>query len=77
MCLCRNHTVAARQPPITGAFLSAKEANQRFDLNTLPADRWWKHIAVSDVIRVDDMYDNAPGRPSGERLDGCQGGAVA
>ena len=73
MCLCRNHTMAARQPPITGAFLSAKEANQRVDLNTLPADRQWKHIAVSDVIRVDVVYDNAPGDLAASNLRDAKG----
>ena len=55
VCLCTNHTMAARQAPITGAFLSANEASQRVDLNTLPADRSWKHIAVLDAIRVNDV----------------------
>ena len=59
VCLCKNHTMAARQPPIIGAFLSAREANHRVDLNTLPTDRRWKHIAVTDVIRVNDVYVSA------------------
>ena len=73
VCLCTNHTMAARQPPITGAFLSAKEANQRVDLNTLPADCRWKHIAVTDVIRVDDVYDNAQGDLAANALTDAKG----
>ena len=43
------------------AFLSARVANQRVNLNTMPTDRSWKHIAVTDVLRVDDVYDSAHG----------------
>ena len=74
MYLCRNHTMAARQKPITGAFLSAKEANQRVDdLNTLPADCKWKHIVVSDLIRVDDVYDSAQGDLAANNLTDAKG----
>ena len=73
MYLCRNHTMATRQPPITGAFLSAKEANQRVDLNTLPADRRWKHIAVSDVIRVEDVYNSGQGDLAANDLTDAKG----
>ena len=68
--------MAARQPQITRAFLSAKEANQRVDLNSLPAYRRWKHIAMTDVIRVVQVHDNVPGSGGG-RLGGCQGGSMA
>ena len=73
MCLCRNHTMAARQPPIAGASLNAKEANQRVDLNTLPADRRWKHIAVSDVIHGDGVYNSAPGDVATNDLTDAKG----
>ena len=75
MCLCRNHTMAARQLPITGAFLGAKEANQPVDFNTLPAACWWKHIVVSDVIRVDDndVYDGSPGDLAANNLTEAKG----
>ena len=65
--------MAAQQPSITGAFLSAREGNQRVDLNTLPADRRWKHIAVADVIRVDDVYDIAPGDPAASDVTDAKG----
>ena len=65
--------MATRQPLITGAFLSAKEANQRVDLNTLPAYCRWKHTVVSDVIRVDDVYDNMPGDLAASDLTDAKG----
>ena len=61
MCLSRHRNMAAHHPRITGAFLSAREANQRVDLNTLPADRRWKHISITYFIRVDDVYNSVPG----------------
>ena len=73
LCLCGRHTMVAQQPPIMGAFLSAKEANQQVDLNTLPADPWWKHVAVSDVICPDYVYDSALGDLAASDLTDAKG----
>ena len=67
--------VPLRKPHHGSTTTGAKEANQRVDLNTLPADHRWKHIAVSNVIRVDDVYDSAPEDFAANHL--MDGGAVA
>ena len=51
----------------------AREANQRVDLNTLPPDRRWKHIAVANIICMDDMYDNRPGALAARDLTDAKG----
>ena len=63
--------MAARQSQITGAFLSVKEVD--LDLNTPTVDRRWKHIVVSDVICVDDVYDNAQGDLAANNLTDAKG----
>ena len=38
---------------------------QRVDVGTLPLGVRWKHVSVTDVIRIDDVYTTADAEPAG------------
>ena len=44
------------QPQIRGMLLGEVRDGQRVDVATLPQGERWKHVAIMDVVRIDDVY---------------------
>ena len=45
--------------------LGAGRDGQRVDVGPLPQGVRWKHVSVTDVIRIDEVYTTADAEPAG------------
>ena len=61
----QNHSDTMAQPPIRNMILGAVPDGQRVDMGTLPQGVRWKHVSVTDVIRIDDVYTAPDAEPAG------------
>ena len=61
----QNHSDTMAQPLIRNMMLGAVFDGQSVDVGTLPQGVQWKHVSVTDVIRIDDMYTALDAEPAG------------
>ena len=61
----QNRSDTMAQPPIRHMMLGAVRDGQRVDVGTLPQGVRWKHVSVTDVIRIDDVYTTPDAEPAG------------
>ena len=61
----QNHSDTMAQPPIRNMMLGAVCDGQRVDVGTLPQRVRWKHVSVTDVVRIDDVYTAPNAEPAG------------
>ena len=61
----QNRSDTMVQPPISNMMLGAVCDGQGVDVGTLPQGVRWKHMSVTDVIRIDDVYTAPDAEPVG------------
>ena len=65
-----HHSDTMARPPIPNMMLEAVHDGQRLDVGILPQGVRWKHVSVTDVIRINDVYAAPDAEPVGT-MDGA------